>query len=247
MPILGHGFLARNLAELMPDLPEVLFFARGVANTSCADPAEFQREEDALTEALQACRSQSLRLVYFSTASASIYGAAGSQGREDELVRPASAYGWHKLAMEKLAGRDPAALILRTTHLVGPGQPARHILPGLSAQVRSGVVTVYPGARRDLLDVLDAAFLIEHLVRRRARGLVNLASGYSVPIEDLLAAIEDRLGQRATRVLQSGAVVSAARVDVGRLHALVPEAAGRGFGPDYYRTLVRRYLEPVAV
>lgn len=247
MPVLGHGFLARNLAELAPGFPGVLFFAQGVANTSCADPDQFRRERDALIQAVHTCRAESLRLVYFSTASASIYGAPGCRGREDEPVQPVSAYGRHKLAMEELAGANPASLILRTTHLVGPGQPARHILPGLSEQVRSGVVTVYPGARRDLLDVVDAVFLIGCLLRRRARGVVNLASGYSVPVEELLVAIEQRLGQQAERALQPAGAPSAVRIDVSRLHALAPEAARLGFGPDYYRTLVQRYLSPVAV
>lgn len=248
MLILGRGFLARNLAPLQSRYPDVLAFARGVANTGCVDPLEFEREATALNQAIRQCRHQGLRLVYFSTASASIYGAAGCAGREDEPVAPTSAYGRHKLALERAAlSAGVEALVLRTTHLVGADQPPRNILPGLVSQLLTGEVQVYVGACRDLLDVADLRVLLDALLRREATGRVNMASGYPVEITQLVDALEAHLGTRARRVLVRTATPSVARPDVSRLHALAPVAGRLGFGPDYYLELLRRYLPgPVA-
>lgn len=248
MQILGHGFLAQSLRALQFRFPDVLVFARGVANTGCTDQAEFDRERRALLEAIELCRAESLRLVYFSTASASVYGAPGCRGREDEPVTALSAYGEHKLAMEREVGSAAiGSLILRTTHLAGPGQPARQILPGLAAQILLGRVEVYSGARRDLLDVTDLVHLLGLLLERNAGGVLNMASGYSVPIEQLLKAMEVQLGRRAEWITSSRSVPSATRVDVARLYGLVPETAKLGFGPEYYRRLVRRYVNADAL
>lgn len=248
MLILGRGFIAQNLAALRPAHPQALAFARGVSTTACVEQAAFDEEAAALHDALRLCRATGLRLVYFSTASASMYGSPISNGREDGPVDPPTAYGRHKLAMEAVIAESGVdALVLRLSHLVGHRQRDHQLFPGLTAQILSGEIRMQVGANRDLLDVRDLVRIVDALLASRAPGgLLNVASGFPVPVPDLLDAMEEQLGVRASRLPVTGAAV-APPVSVARMHALVPIADRLGFGRDYYRALVRRYVEAPAL
>jgi NDP-hexose 4-ketoreductase len=111
--------------------------------------------------------------------------------------------------------------------------------------VRAGRVLVHDGARRNLIDVEDVVAIVDHLLARDVCGdVVNVASGFSVPVETVVDHLEGRLGVAASRDHQGGGSTHA--VSVERLHALVPETAGFGFGPDYFRAAVDRTLEDQA-
>ena len=67
-------------------------------------------------------------------------------------------------------------------------------------------------------------------------GVVNLASGWSVPVEDIVGHIELRLGVTAER--QVVEVPEEDQVCTERLRRLVPAADRMGFGPHYYRRVI---------
>jgi len=58
--IVGHG----DIAGVLPDKEDLLFFASGVSDSSCTDQREFGREHDLLAE-----QGEERRVVYFSTLS----------------------------------------------------------------------------------------------------------------------------------------------------------------------------------
>ena len=78
MPIIGHG----DIASVLTDRVDRIYFASGVSNSSCDDWNEFQREKKLLME-----QSKFAHLVYFSTLS--IYYAD-------------TPYTRHKKTMERL-------------------------------------------------------------------------------------------------------------------------------------------------
>lgn len=242
MRIIGRGFVSRSFAALGGQHPDVLLFGAGVSDSLCEDPRQFQREADLLYSAVQHCRRSGLKLVYFSSAGM-VYGNYEEEVREDGPAFPRSAYGRHKLAFEsviRLAG--VRHLILRLSNPVGPGQQGHQLVPSLYEQVRRGYVTVWRGAHRDLIDIADAVRLTDALLRSGPdQDTVNLASGHSVAVEDIVTYLEERLGAFVLRnTVDRG---DSYRVNVDKLRARVPAELAAPFDPHYYRRVLDAYLE----
>jgi NDP-hexose 4-ketoreductase len=243
--IIGDGFLARNLAEEFGDrFPGVTALACGVSSTSTAAPAEYDREAQVLYDALDTCARQGRQLLFFSTASFSMYGFTdgGEAAAESDPVRPPNTYGRHKLALESVVRSFGAEyLVLRLSHAVGGHQRPHQLLPTLVRQIRAGEVTVHQGAHRDLLDVRDLLHAVGRLLGDGVSGeVLNVASGVPQPVESIVTAIERRLGVTARRLERPGSP-AVTRVSLERLRRFVPDFRA---APDekYLDALLDAYL-----
>ena len=117
----GRGLLAAGFLSGGPKIDATLF-ARGVADSTCVDEAEYERESSMLREAVEAAAARRHPLVYFS--SAPVYGRFdGREVAETDPPRPTSTYGRHKLACEATTVRTSPgpSLVLRLPNVVGPG------------------------------------------------------------------------------------------------------------------------------
>ena len=244
MEIVGRGFLARNLRVLEGRHPDATVFAAGVSSTANTSLEDYAREAELCYQVIRRCRADRRRLVYLSTASASMYGDGPSE--EDGPVFPGSPFGRHKLALEAvLAASGVDFLVLRLSHAVGAHQRTHQLLPSLIRQIRAGSLTVHRGAGRDLIDVADVVTIVDGLLSRRiGREVFNVASGFPVTAEEIVALLEDRLGITADKTF----VERPQRHDVSiaKLLSALPEAAGLGFGTGYPRTVIDRYLRSTA-
>ena len=242
MEIIGRGFLARHLQPLAPRHPHAVALAAGVSSTRTTSPAEFAREEALVRAAIRSCRATGRRVLFFSTASAAVYGSGAGEGREDRPLVPSNPYGAHKLALEELvrtSGVDH--LVLRLGHLVGPGQPEHQLLPTLMRCVRDGRVRVLKGADRDLIAVADVMRIIDLLLERGVENqTVNVASGAAAAVDDIIGQLELLLGTVAQREYEYAG--EGHRICIDKLRALVPETREFGFGPDYHRFVVESFV-----
>ncbi|MFE0171796.1 NAD-dependent epimerase/dehydratase family protein [Streptomyces sp. NPDC059002] len=243
--VIGGGFIAlqaRRHFGARPDIPYATLVAAGVSDTSETSPECFRREELLVRRTAQRCREHGRLLVFLSSAAGGLYGREG-EGREDGAPAPFSAYGRHKLAMERLVADSGARwLTLRLSHLVGTQQNARQLVPSLVRQIRSGEVAVHRGARRDLLDVRHFLVVLDRLLALGVHGrVVNVASGTAVPAERLVAGVEERLGCRARRRFHD-VPPETLRVSTRLMCSLVPESREFGLGPDYPDELLDRYV-----
>ncbi|WP_433281482.1 NAD-dependent epimerase/dehydratase family protein [Micromonospora sp. CA-244673] len=240
MEVVGRGFLGRGLARLADAYPDVTVLAAGVSSTRTAADDEYRRDRCRVAEVAGRCRRDGRLLVYLSSAAADVYGAPGCRGREDEPVTPRSAYGRHKVGLERLV-RDSGVrhLIVRLGYVVGPGQPDHQLLPVLTRAVLAGQVDVFRGAYRDLIALDDVVRILDRLLDARVDGqVVNVASGRAVPVEDIIDHLERRLGVVAQRRFVDGH--QRYQVSLAKLRRLVPDLAG--FGPHYYRDVIDRHL-----
>ncbi|MFG2096161.1 NAD-dependent epimerase/dehydratase family protein [Streptomyces sp. NPDC048612] len=246
MDIIGGGFIARNLHPVAHRHPDTVAVAAGVSWTSQSSAADFAREGELLDETAHRCRAEGRRLIFFSTASAAMYGAVDGPAREGDPVRPCNPYGVHKLALEtRLKESGARHLILRLGHLVGPAQPPHQLVPALVAQIGQGTIRIHRGAVRDLIHVEDAVTLIDRLLGQDLDGeTVNVASGHAASVTDIVDHLAHRLGVMPHRQFLDVAHQGGARHTVAtqKLRALVPEAARMGFGPGYHRLVLDRYL-----
>jgi nucleoside-diphosphate-sugar epimerase len=244
MEIVGSGFLAGWLGKITTAHPGTVVLAAGVSGTSGSPEAAFAREVAMVRNVTESCRRTGRKVVFLSTASASVYGT-DPPGRESEPAEPRNPYGAHKLGLEDWL-RDSGAeyLVLRLGHVVGPGQPAHQLVPTLVRFLRAGTITLHHAATRDLIGVQDLILLVDELLKLEPWGeTVNVASGAAVPIERIVDHLELRLGVSAQRNQIDGG--SAHVVSIDKLLTLLPRAAGLGFGPGYHRGVLDSYLAAI--
>ncbi|MFE9176409.1 NAD-dependent epimerase/dehydratase family protein [Streptomyces sp. NPDC007126] len=247
MDIVGNGFLARNLRPLAERHPDTVALAAGVSWASGTSDADFAREAALLRDTAKQCAATGRRLLFFSTAATGMYGLAEGPGREDTPVTPCTPYGAHKLALEELL-RDSGAdhVILRLGHLVGPDQPEHQLLPTLVRHLREGAVRIHRGAARDLIDVSDVVTIVDCLLGLDLKAeTVNVASGYAVPVKDIVELLRRRLGVEARYEFQDAGGQHV--ISIEKLRALVPQVQDMGFGPDYYRRILSDFTSAVRI
>jgi nucleoside-diphosphate-sugar epimerase len=244
MEIVGHGFLAGHLRTIADEHPTVVALAAGVSAANDTSHREFGREAELLYEIARKCEATGRKLVFFSTAATGMYSVPGAPGREDGPVFPCTPYGRHKLALEAvLSSTQVDYLVLRLAHVVGPRQPPHQLLPALAEQLCTGAVRIHQGAQRDLIDIDDVVPLVDALLRVCPdRTVVNVASGHGNDVEAIVDHMQRRLGTPARREFVPGTTTGAQRVSIDRLRTLVPAVAGLGFGPDYFRTVLDKYV-----
>lgn len=204
--ILGSGMLATALAAYAGDVLDAVLFACGVSDSTTADAAAYLREASLLDATIRDARGADSRLVYFSSGGA-VYGPTAGLRDEGTPLRPATAYGHHKVAMEaRIRASGVRYLIVRFPNLVGPRQNGAQLVPSLVRQALDGHVTIQRHATRDLLDVDDAARLVADLLRLGGeREVIQVASGVSTPVAGILDHIVRILDVRpSVDVLDAG-------------------------------------------
>lgn len=243
MEVVGDGMIARAFRNSRAAPDDVVVFAAGVSRSDATAAAEFRREADSLHEVTAKARAGRRRLLYFSTASAHLYGRGGGMPRsEEDPVRPATAYGRHKAGMEKaIRASGVDHLILRVTEVVGPHQRRHQLVPALAGQVGAGVVTVYRGARRDLVDVADLVTITAELLSSGLRrATVNVASGHPVSAEGIVDHLITLSGRTVTKTyVETPGDDHDVSTELMARHA--PSVSRIGFSPAYYRRVIDRY------
>lgn len=242
MDIIGSGFIARHMEQLSASHPGVVTLASGVSHVNLHEPeVAFARESRMVREVAGDCARRGGTLLFFSTASAAVYGAPGCSGHETCRHPPGSPYGRHKLGMERIVRESGCkALILRLGHLVGPDQSAHQLLPNLVGQVLDGSVRLFRKARRDLLDVEHFVRIVDDLLTAGVSGeTVNVASGRSVPVEDIVA----HLAHLLARQVQCEYVERSSdhQVSVRKLQRLLPGQRPERGPVGHYRSVLDRY------
>jgi nucleoside-diphosphate-sugar epimerase len=228
--IIGSGLIARAFAEHASMLNDTCIYAAGVSNSGCTDPSEFARDEERLRAAL-ASLPASTRLVYFSTCSA-----------EDPSLNH-SDYVVHKRCLEKLVEQRPPYLVVRLPQVAGRTPNPHTLLNYLYARItRSEKFDLWKQARRNIIDVDDAANLILYLIRSGHGGeTVNVANPQSSSMTEIVEALEAATRHRAVyRVVDRGASYE---IDTsGISHAIT--ALGIPFGEAYLSRTVAKYYWP---
>lgn len=248
MEVVGRGFLAHYLVEAFADrYPDVTVVAAGVTKTLAAAVADFDREANLVYDVARRCRWQGRTVVFFSTSSDGMYGALDSPGHEDGPVFPTTPYGRHKLGIEAVLARCGARwLTVRLSHVVGSGQQPHQLVPALTTQIGTGVVTVHRNVYRDLIDVRHVMIALDRLLANEISDqIVNIASGCPERVERIVTEIERRLAVTARREMIDKPEAVRTVISTARLRGVMPEWDELGFGPNYLPALLDRYVGPV--
>jgi UDP-glucuronate 4-epimerase len=248
------GLVARLFEEWRPEALVHLAAKAGV-RASLADPLGYLSVNlDGTLTLLEAARDHGVGKVLFASSS-SVYGANAKLpfAEEDRVDHPVSVYAMTKKAGEELCftfhhlyGMDFVALRFFTVY--GPrGRPEMAIHKFAHLIVSGEPIPVFGEGRmqRDFTYVDDIVAGCEaalgYLVGgERVFDVFNLAAGRTVPLDEMIAILEDRLGMRAQRELlpmQPG--------DVRRTSGDIRHAAERlGYDPQIgIETGIERFVE----
>ena len=231
--------LARAFAAIGTRDDTVAVFAKGVADSRTTSISEFDRESRDLERAISGCLAERRTLVYLSGGGA-IYGRRASLRHEDDELLPETVYGRHQVGCEQaIMSSGVGYLIARIPNAVGHPQREAQLVPALVRQVKAGRVAVNPGASRDLIDAADVAALVTALLRAGARNVtVNVASGISTEVGDLVAFIERLLDTTAERIALD-APPDQQRFSIDRLQSYLPDWRP---APEYPFEVLERHV-----
>lgn len=241
MRIIGRGFIAQHLSSIEDRHPDSAVLAAGVSSIGGGYDEQFARERALVRTTLEECRSDGRNLVLFSTASHAMYGNTDVPAREDDASPGVSPYGTHKLGLESMVARSSVPhVILRLSHVMGSGQRPHQLLPALIDQFGAGVVRVFAGAHRDIIDVSDVVAAVDGVLASNASGVVvNVATGRPLAISAVVDGLARRLGPAAFEHVDAEPALTT--VSVERLRKLVP-ALPDWSGPEYLDRLLDRHL-----
>jgi GDP-4-dehydro-6-deoxy-D-mannose reductase len=251
--------LARSVAAVRP---EVVIHAAG--RTPPAEPGELYHANTLATlhllDALRASGRPCRIVLAGSAAELGPVEVGALPVGEDHPCRPAEAYGLSKwlATCAALAARPPLeAVAARVFNLVGPGQPERQAFGRFAARLICGapgpLVLDVTGleARRDFLDVRDAARAVLALADRgRAGRVYHVGTGRSHAVGEGLAHLIRRSGRavevRVDEKLAPGGP-SDSRADIARVVAQTgwrPEIAFEQSLDDLWDEAVSRSGRP---
>lgn len=172
--IVGSGLVASAL----DDLYSVVQYAAGVSNSKCDDADEFTRDKERLASHLH-CPGL---FCYFSTC---------SDGE--------TPYVQHKRECEKMVQERGDYLICRLPIVAGRTSNPHTLLNYLHSRIRrSEKFDLMPEARRNIIDVRDAASIVRWLFRTGAKDeIVNVAAPFDYPMLAVVGAFERLIGKSA--------------------------------------------------
>lgn len=241
MQIIGSGMMANafmNDERFFP--PSVCVFASGVSNSLCNVQTEFDREVFLLKSVIEECKSNQSIFVYFSSAGA-VYKKSNDIKGEDFPILPESFYGRHKVLCESIVVNSGVCyIVVRLPNVVGYTKNKNQLIPHLANSVMSGHVRVFRDAWRDIISVDDVVKILLGITKAGVLNLtINMASGYSVPVVDIVNEIQQCLALSPEIEMLDGG--DRQIFDISLMTRVFPEALP--FDGEYYKKLIEDYCD----
>ncbi len=227
--------LARALAQTAPEIVVHLAALHFIPAVDGAPELAWDVNVSGTQALLDALERRPPELLLFAS-TAAVYPER--RGPIDEACEPGplDLYGKTKLEGERLVTEFAArtgtrCVSARIFNVIGRRETNPHVVPEIIDQLRSGSPTVRLGnleARRDYTDVVDVAAALHQLIGTSgtATTTVNLGSGRSVSVAELVQACEQLLGREIEIEVEQRRVRSTDRAELVANSRLLRETTG---------------------
>lgn len=195
--------------------------------------------------------------------SSSIYGGASVQPggtirpcQETDPVAPQGGYASSKVVAESLCqqrmGKGGRTLIVRPFTVLGEGQRNDMALSVWARQLQAGAPMEVFGdlrRRRDVTDVVDVARATSDLLDCQAQGVVNIGTGRSHSLDDLIHAVGNalNLAPRVKVTPAQGIEVPHTLANVNRLQEIIGWSPKTDLKDVVKRALINKMPAPRSV
>ncbi len=223
MIVIGNGMLAKAFEASNIKQEGLVLFCSGVSNSRETSANQFNREKTLLLNTMQWYVDK--KMVYFSSCAA------------DLIDTP---YYQHKKAMEALVESSAERyLIVRLPQVVGLTKNST-LVSFIAENIKSGKpITVFKGARRNLIDVDDVVRLT--LVLASFGNLaINVCNGKMVPVEEIVSMIAVVQGVEPI-LLMSPAEADGGSYDGQQLASLIGQDDPI-YSESYNNTVLAKYV-----
>lgn len=204
---------------------------------------------------LEALAVEPPELVLFAS-TAAVYPDRPGPIAETCPPEPFDLYGRTKLEGERLltdfaARTATRCIVARVFNVIGRRETNRHVVPELVEQLRRGPGPVRLGnlePKRDYTDVLDVSDALQRLLSpsRQGVGTLNVGSGRSVSVADLVSTCEGILGRRIHVEVEPERLRTHDRAELVADPSLLREATGWKPSRSLESTLAELLEEPRA-
>jgi len=177
--VIGNGLVARSFQHYKGSA-HILIFASGVSNSKTSTAADFKREQDLLTDTLQAHPDKTI--VYFSTTSI------------DDPDLQATSYVKHKLHMETIiAAKAISWHIFRVPNLAGASSNPNTVLNFFFYHImRQQPFELWKNSERNIIDVEDVIKTVDFIAENKffSNKVVNIANTGNYPVPFIVKCME---------------------------------------------------------
>ena len=197
----------------------------------CATDVEQRRHRDNVAATARVLAAVPRHVPVVVASSSSVYGGThGRASRESHPLRPRGGYARSKVRAEALCAQRLAAggvvAVARPFTVAGEGQrPDMAVARWLRDAAAGRPLQVFGSLQRsrDVTDVRDVVRVLLALARRRVRGPVNVGTGRSHTLAEIVAAIGEVTGAAVETVITAAPDVEPADTcaDTRRLRELV--------------------------
>ncbi|MFN8346799.1 MAG: NAD(P)-dependent oxidoreductase [Spirosomataceae bacterium] len=173
------------------------------------------------------------KILFASTAA--VYPISQKTFCESDPAEPVDIYGLSKYIGEQMMHKfyletSLPTLVCRFSNAIGPNETNPHLFPEILTQIHSGKRTLYLGnlsPKRDYIHVFDIAEAVYSLMLQCNKGYetVNIGSGATYSVAEIVSAFEKVLGEKITVEIDPAKVRKAERmnlaVDISKLSSLL--------------------------
>jgi len=195
------------------DPQTAVIFLSSITRDRQNDPQSQEENLKMVLNVSHAIRESNLGQLIF-TSSIDVYGPATDRTilKEETPLKPEKGYASYKAQAEKVLqqvteGRLPL-LILRLGGIYGPGDTHRSpIQTFIRLALANREVTIYGDGTqlRDYIFIEDLCAVLSDAVLQRAEGVVNVVSGHSVSVNDIVRLLEGFAGKKLLIRYEKGA------------------------------------------
>ena len=238
LPSYGEHRVTDDLADPSPATLRALRQADGIIHLAGRPGVrergvELARRRDNVVAGQVVLDSAPAHIPVVVASSSSVYGgtrAPGRASREDDELAPQGGYARSKAALEELchrrAERGGRVAIARPFTVAGEGQrPDMAFSRWIDAALRGLPLTLFgsPENRRDITDVHDVAEGFVRMLERDVQATINLGSGTSHRLTDLIQTVAGVLGSSVAVATEPAhpAEVTATLADTTRCRQLL--------------------------
>lgn len=168
MTIIGNGMIARSFISY--NIENICIFASGISNSIKINEEDCKREYRLLKNTVKKNKKV---LIYFSTTS---------------VNNSNTLYVKHKIKIEKyITNNTKDYIILRLPNVVGKTKNKYQLLPYMYDKlINKQNIIIKKNVYRDLLDVDDIPKIVDYLMIKKIRGIINVSLNNIIEVIDIV-------------------------------------------------------------